>query len=246
MDLDVLFIDNHLLVVNKPPGLLAQADRTGDPDVVRLGKAYLKERFDKPGNVFLGLVHRLDRPASGVMVLARTSKAAARLAAQFRERRPVKRYLAVVEGTLSGAGACRDHIAKRRGRPRIVAASDPADKPARLTWRSVATTADLTLVEVLLETGRPHQIRLQLAARGHPILGDLRHGAEREWDGRNLALHAYRLELEHPVRRDARRFSAPPPSGWPEPFREASLDMATGSDAPPLDVHTETPSLRTK
>lgn len=245
MHLDVLFIDNHLLVVNKPPGLLAQADRTGDPDVVSLGKAYLKERFDKPGNVFLGLVHRLDRPASGVMVLARTSKAAARLAEQFRERRPVKRYIAVVEGALSGEGTCRDRIAKRDGRARIVPASDPDGKPARLTWRAVMSRGDLTLVDVLLETGRPHQIRLQLAGLGHAILGDLRHGARNEWDGRNLALHAYRLELEHPVRRDPRRFSAPPPKAWPAEFLDASLALAAGSEALPLDVHPGIPSLRT-
>src|SRR5690606_26935731 len=108
--MDVCYLDNHLLVVNKPAGMLSQADRTGDTDLITHAKAFLKERFDKPGNVFVGLVHRLDRPASGLMVLARTSKAAARLTEQFRQRTPDKRYLALVEGRHDGAGHCVDSL----------------------------------------------------------------------------------------------------------------------------------------
>lgn len=216
--LDVLHLDNHLLVVNKPAGLLVQADATGDVDLLTLGKAFLKERFDKPGNVFLGLVHRLDRPVSGVVVLARTSKAAARLSAQFRERDPDKRYLALVEGRLEGEGERVDHLAKVDRTVRVVKPSHPEAKRAALRWRVLATDrmkgGAVTLVEVELLTGRAHQIRAQLAAMKHPILGDLRYGAARPFDGRNLALHSYALTIEHPTRREAMTFRAQPPATW--------------------------------
>ncbi len=212
----VLHLDNHLLVIDKPPGLLAQADRTGDADVLSEGKAFLKERFGKSGEAYLGLVHRLDRPASGVMVLARTSKAARRLAEQFRRRLPEKRYLAIVEGACSGMETCIDYIAKENETIRRVPPDHPAGKRAELSYQALAqdAAAGLSLVMVRLKTGRPHQIRIQLSARGFPILGDLRHGATRELDGQNLALHAYLLRLEHPVRREMLTFAAPPPAAW--------------------------------
>jgi len=216
--LDVLYLDNHLFVVNKPAGVLAQADRTGDPDLLGLGKAYLKERFDKPGAVFLGLVHRLDRPVSGVMVFARTSKSAARLADQFRRRTPEKRYVAVVEGTAAGGGVRVDHLVKEDERVRVVPATHPRAQRAELAWRAVAARGGLSLVDVRLRTGRPHQIRVQLAAMGLPILGDFRYGAARPLDGRNLALHCYRLGLEHPTRREPVAWTAPPPAAWGDLF----------------------------
>lgn len=218
MSLDIRYLDNHLLVVVKPAGLLVQEDATGDPDLLTLGKAFLKEKFDKPGNVFLGLVHRLDRPVSGVVVLARTSKAASRLSDQFRRRASEKRYLALVEGRLEGEGTRTDWLAKIDRRVRIVNEGHPKGKRAELKWRALATdrrkSGDVSLVEVELITGRAHQIRVQLAALGVPILGDLRYGAEREFDGRNLALHSYRLEIEHPTKREAMPFSALPPPTW--------------------------------
>lgn len=212
----VLHLDNHLLVVSKPPGLLAQADRTGDADVLTEGKAFLKKEFDKPGGVYLGLVHRLDRPASGVMALARTSKAARRLSEQFRRHLPEKRYLALVEGACSGMETCVDYIAKEGEEIRRVPPGHPAGKRAELTYQALAQDAGagVSLVMVRLKTGRPHQIRVQLAARGFPVLGDFRHGAKRELDGQNLALHAYLLRLEHPVRREMMAFAAPPPPAW--------------------------------
>ena len=218
MPLDVLYLDNHLLVVNKPPGVLAQADRTGDPDLLSLGKAYLKRRFDKPGNVFLGLVHRLDRPASGVMAFARTSKAAARLSRAFRERLPEKRYLALVEGRCTGGGTLVDYLVKEDRRVRVVDPDYPKAQRAELTWRALERRRGLTLVEVDLKTGRPHQVRVQLAHIGFPLLGDLRYGARRALDGRNLALHAWRLALDHPTRKERMAWEAPPPATWEAAF----------------------------
>lgn len=209
--MDVLFVDNHLLVVNKPAGALVQADRTGDPDLLTAGKAYLKETYDKPGNVFLGLVHRLDRPASGVMVFARTSKGAARLSEQFRHRNVEKRYLAVVEGLIEGAGIERNRIIAEDATVRMARTGD--GKIAELQWRAIASEDRLTLVDVQLKTGRKHQIRVQLSALGHPILGDFRYGATRELDGKNLALHCYRLGFQHPTRKERLFFQAAPSWG---------------------------------
>jgi len=214
MKLDVIYLDNHLLTVNKPPGLLAQADDTGDPDLVTLAKYFLKKKFSKPGNVFAGLVHRLDRPVSGVMVLARTSKAASRLSVQFRDHLPQKRYLAVVEGDCEGEGVCRNHLVKKNQRVRVTAPATPSARYAELAWKAVAWKSGLSLVDVLLKTGRPHQIRVQLSHLGFPILGDFRYGAKRELDGKNMALHCYCLSLAHPVRDEKMKWVARPPRSW--------------------------------
>ena len=213
---EVIHLDNHLLVVSKPAGMLVQGDATGDDDLVTLAKAYLKRRFDKPGNVFVGLVHRLDRPTSGVVVLARTSKAASRLSEQFRRRAVGKRYLAIVSGRLDGTGRAEDWLAPSGGGVGVVAEGASSAKRAALRWRALAHRSGRTLVEVDLETGRKHQIRVQLAALGAPVLGDFRYGdsAEPFADGRGIALHAYRLTVEHPTRREPMGFTAPPPPSW--------------------------------
>jgi RluA family pseudouridine synthase len=211
----VLYCDNHLLVVCKPAGMPSQRDRTGDPDLLTVGKGYLKERFDKPGRVFLGLVHRLDRPASGVMVLARTSKAASRLGRQFLDRDVVKQYVALVEGTVVGQGTTEAGYLKKSERGVVAASRDEEGAQyAELEWEKVKETARGTLVNVRLETGRKHQIRHQLARIGHPIVGDLRYGATREFDGRNLALHCYSLTIDHPTLRQAMSWQALPPLSW--------------------------------
>ena len=223
MTLPVLHLDNHLLVVNKPAGLLSQADITGDEDVLTLGKAFLKERFDKPGNVFLGLVHRLDRPASGVMVLARTSKAASRLADQFRRRMPAKHYLALVEGApRQETGRLEDHLVKQDRHVHVADAKASEARFAALTYqvrgRGKWMGRDVSIVEIQLETGRAHQIRVQFASRGAPLVGDIRYGAQTEFDGRNLALHAVSLTVDHPTLRTPMTWSAPLPETWGEAF----------------------------
>ncbi len=231
-DLHILYMDNHLLVVNKPPGMLVQQDETNDPDLLRLGKRYLKETFEKKGQAFLGLVHRLDRPASGVVVLARTSKAAARLSDQFRQRTPEKEYFALVEGVCRGSGTLRHTLAASvRGGVRIVPTGDASGKEARLQWRSLGVQDDLSLLSVRLETGRKHQIRVQFSAEGHPILGDFRYGAVRELDGRNLALHAFRLTVAHPVTRERITFCTPPPPAWGTLFAREIAQALASSDA---------------
>ena len=217
--LDVRLLDNHLLVVVKPAGLLAQADRTGDPDVLTLGKALVKAQFQKPGDVFLGLVHRLDRPVSGLMVLARTSKAASRLSAQFRDRTLAKTYVAVVEGRLDGSGTMEDWLAKTNETVRVVRAGAPGAKAARLRYEALAHADGLTLVGIRLDTGRAHQIRVQFASRGHPLAGDRRYGASRGWPG-GLALHSARLAFAHPTRPEAVDVRAAP--AWPAPWGEAA------------------------
>lgn len=229
MKLPISYQDEHLVVVEKPPGLLAQADRTGDPDVVRI----LKERYGAEGAArpFIGLVHRLDRPASGLMVLGRTSEAARHLSAQFRERTVDKRYLAIVDGALAGLGTWTDYLVKENRSVRTVRPDHPDGKRAELSWQALAQSEGRSLLQVRLHTGRAHQIRVQCARRGHPILGDFRYGATRELDGQNLALHGYLLAVEHPATHRGMRWRAAPPAAWDPalnpPFRTAIQRLHT-------------------
>ena len=174
----VLYEDNHLLVVNKPAGILAQADSTGRPDLLTESKEYVRHRFNKPGQVFLGLVHRLDREVSGVMVFARTSKSARRLSDQFRQRTPDKVYLAFVEGRIMDAQTLSHHVKKEARRSRVVKSNASGGKSAKLSLSPVMMHGRNTLLEVRLKTGRAQQIRTQLAHIGHPIVGDVRYRAQ--------------------------------------------------------------------
>lgn len=211
---DFLYRDDDLLVINKPPGLLSQPDHTGDVDVLALCRKELAENEnDEP---FLGLVHRLDRPASGVMVLARTSEAARILSKQFRERVIEKRYLVLVEGKLAGIGSWVDYIAKSGRQPRIVPAANSDGKRAELQWQVLVSMEEKSLVQVELTTGRPHQIRLQASSRGHPVIGDRRYGADVDVGDRSLALHQALLRFEPPSRSARETFVARPPSIWSE------------------------------
>jgi 23S rRNA pseudouridine1911/1915/1917 synthase len=214
--MDVLFEDNHCLAVCKPAGILVQGDRTGDATLVDQAALYLRGRYGKPGRVFVGVVHRLDRPVSGVLLLARTSKAAARLSEQFRSGRVHKTYLALVQAPPPGsAGHLEHHIEKdpERNRSRVVAAGTEGSRRARLHYRVRSQHAGGTLLEVVPETGRSHQIRVQLAACGAVIVGDVRYGSRHEL-GSMLALHASRLEFEHPTRHERVSVEAPLPDAW--------------------------------
>jgi len=229
---EVLFCDNHLLIVCKPAGLPAQQDRTGDEDLLSLLKAYIKQRFDKPGEAYLGLVHRLDRPVSGVMAFARTSKAAGRLSEQFRESTPLKKYIAIVQGSVQGQGLCTDYLLKENEKVRIVGSKYPKALYAELSWQARGESGGCSLLDIELKTGRPHQIRVQLASRGMPIVGDLRYSSRREFDGRNLALHCYLLGLEHPVLKTSMSWTAPPPETWRGFFDAEIESLIHAADTP--------------
>lgn len=211
-----IFEDNHLLVLYKPAGLLVQGDRTGDVSLLDLGKAWLKDRYHKPGEVFLGMVHRLDRPVAGVVVFARTSKSAGRLSDQFRRRKVQKVYLAVLEGTPpQERGTLVNWIERREDRSSRVHPSSGQKQEARLSYRLLRSSGPISLVEIHLETGRRHQIRVQFSHLGCPVLGDLRYGARAPLPGKQIALLARRLVLHHPTRNELITLDSPLPEGWP-------------------------------
>lgn len=219
---DILFEDNHCLAVNKPAGLLTQGDATGEPSLLDWARGSLKARYQKPGNVFVGLVHRLDRPTSGVVLLARTSKAASRLSAQFREGKVEKVYRAIVEGTCPHeSGTWTDTLRKDQGRNvvEVVAGGTRGGRDAALDYRVVARRPGSTLVELRPATGRGHQLRVQLASRGLPIAGDRKYGASTRLlavDAKpRIALHASRLTFNHPTRPEVISVDAPEPADWP-------------------------------
>lgn len=211
---NVIYEDNHLLVVNKPPGLLVQGDQTGDTTLLDLAKNYIKDKFNKPGAVFLGLVHRLDRPTSGIVVLARTSKALSRLNQQFKDRSPKKTYWALVEGTPCSA-ARLNHYLKRNAKSNKSFAYEhevPESKKASLSYRCVKKMKNYSLLEIDLHTGRHHQIRAQLAAEQLFIKGDIKYGAKRPNPNGSIHLLARTLEITHPVRKEPLLFTAAPPN----------------------------------
>lgn len=220
--IEVLYEDNHCLALNKPAGWLSQGDVTGEPSLIDWARDYIRERYHKPGNVFIGLVHRLDRPVSGVVLLARTSKAAARLSDQFREGTVEKVYWAIVEGRVAEeTGEWVDLLRKdeRHNVVEVVPEGTPGGQEARLAFRVLEREGRTSLVELRPITGRSHQLRVQLASRGFPILGDRKYGAAtrlKALDGRSrIALHARELRFNHPTRREAMRIVAPVPADWP-------------------------------
>ena len=201
-----------MLVVEKPPNLLSQGDRTGDPDLLTLLKQDLKERYQKPGNVYLGLVHRLDRPVGGVMVFAKTSKAAARLSEQIRTGKLMKTYLAVVHGRPKPQGRLVHYLVKERrtNTVRAVGKDTKGAKEAILDYEVLDWREGLSLVKIQLHTGRPHQIRVQLATIGCPLFGDQRYGGSLSKVGQQLALWSHQIGLIHPTLRDQRVFTSYP------------------------------------
>jgi 23S rRNA pseudouridine1911/1915/1917 synthase len=223
MNLEVLFEDNHCLAVNKPAGLLSQGDGSSAPCLVDLATHYLKARYGKPGNVYVGLIHRLDCPTSGVVLLAKTSKASGRLSRQFRAGSISKLYWAIVEGTTSEQeGEWVDLIEKDRqsNRSEVVVAASSSSKEARVAFRVLDHWGNLTKLELRPKTGRSHQLRVQLARRDLPIVGDGKYGSHRRLDAldgrRRIALHARQLTFIHPTRQEAISVEAPVPADWPE------------------------------
>ena len=218
--MEVLYEDNHLLAVSKAPGEIVQGDRTGDEPLVETCKAYIKEKYSKPGAVFLGVAHRLDRPVSGVVLFARTSKALTRLNDAFRRRDDLEKvYLALVEGHPDRpAATLTHHLLRNRDQNKSYPVREGTKeakeaKEAVLEYRVVAQpTEGQTLLEIHLHTGRHHQIRAQLAAIGCPIIGDIKYGASLPLPDASIALHARSLTLNHPVRREPITFTAPLPS----------------------------------
>jgi 23S rRNA pseudouridine1911/1915/1917 synthase len=217
--MQIIYEDNHLLVVNKPAGQLVQGDATGRPTLLDEAKTWLKDKYAKPGKVFLGLVHRLDRTASGVVVLARTSKAAARLSEEIRSHRPRKVYWALVAGKVPPAGRFVDRLERHEYTSQVVDA--PGGKEASLGYNRLCYAEGVSLVEINLETGRHHQIRVQFAHRGFPILGDRRYGSLRPFASGAIALHARQMVIRHPTRGEVMNFVAEPGRDWPAERGEA-------------------------
>lgn len=211
----ILYEDNHLLVVVKPAMLPTMGVAEDRPSLLSQAKRYVKQKYGKPGNVYLGIVSRLDAPVTGLIVLARTSKAAARLTAQFRGQEVRKLYWAIVEGHAPSQEKLVDWVRKdERHRRMHIADRDARDaKEARLSYTRLQDLAGGTLLEVQLETGRKHQIRLQLSHAGYPILGDRKYGAKVDF-AHGIGLHARRLAFEHPVRHTQLDLVAPLPPPW--------------------------------
>jgi 23S rRNA pseudouridine1911/1915/1917 synthase len=213
--IEILFEDNHLLVVKKPVNMLTQGDATKDMDMLTLLKQDLKQRYNKPGNVFLGLVHRLDRPVGGVMVFAKTSKAASRLSEQVRARQFKKVYLAVVHGILDNSeGRLENYLVKdsRSNTVRIADSETEGSKKALLEYKVLGMCKGFSLVQVDLHTGRPHQIRVQFSNIGHPLYGDQKYGQNVNKPGQQIALWSNQITLMHPVLKEQVSFKCLPPS----------------------------------
>jgi 23S rRNA pseudouridine1911/1915/1917 synthase len=207
----ILYEDNHVIALVKPPGLATMGLPNGQETLFTQTKAYLKEKYAKPGDVYLGVVSRLDVLVSGIVLFARTSKAAARLNDQFREHTVEKIYVALVEGTITPTEAeCVDRLCNDKRHRKVFRTQSEEGKESRLRYRKLRQVHQCSLIEIQLETGRKHQIRLQLSARGFPIRGDVKYGAKQSFpDG--IALHAWKLIFSHPTTKEQIELIAPLP-----------------------------------
>ena len=214
----VIFEDSHLLVVEKPVNILSQGDDTNDKDMVNLLKQYVKEKYNKPGNVYIGLVHRLDRPVGGIMVFAKTSKAASRLSDQVRTKTFKKTYRAVIHGDMNKKeDTLKDYLYKNKktNMVSVVNKDHKEAKNAELSYKTLDRKDGFSLVEIDLKTGRPHQIRVQFASRKHPLFGDQRYGQNVNKVGRQIALWSHKLEIIHPTTKEKMEFTCEPPMEYP-------------------------------
>ena len=217
--LDILYLDNHLIAVRKPAGVLTQPDDSGTVSLMDQVKDWIKTEYKKPGKVFLGLVHRLDRPVSGIVVFARTSKGASRLSEQFREKTTKKIYRALVEGTPQPQKASLTHYLRKEKslKATVFPRATPNAKEAVLDYEVIETLESTSLLDIHLHTGRFHQIRAQLAFIGHPIVGDKKYGAHSTLPEGQIALCAHRLIFKHPTSKEEISIESSPPSCWPTP-----------------------------
>lgn len=214
-NLEVLYEDNHLLIVNKKSGDIVQVDKTGDKPLREIVKEYIKEKYNKPGNVFLGVVHRLDRPTSGIIIFARTSKALERLNKMFRERDVSKTYWAVIKKNPKNTKDTLIHFLKKNpknNKSTVFKKEAEGSKKAILHYTTIKNLENYSLLEINLETGRHHQIRAQLSFIGSPIKGDLKYGASRSNKDGSIHLHARKINFTHPVSKKIITIIAPVPN----------------------------------
>lgn len=212
MHLQVLYEDNHLIAVNKPSGVLVQPDASGAVSFMDITREYIRIKHHKPGNVFLGLIHRLDRPVSGVVLFAKTSKAAARISEQIRSRTVEKTYWALVHGPPSPAlGSITSYLKKGEKKVTLVEEGEKTAKEAVLSYTTLRGVKGKTLLEIRLHTGRKHQIRAQLSELGHPIEGDVKYGAPWSLEDGSIRLTAKALRFKHPTRDEQITIEAPAP-----------------------------------
>lgn len=217
----ILFEDNHLIIVNKLPSEIVQGDKTGDVCLLDDVKSYIKDTYNKPGNVYAGLVHRIDRPVSGAVIFAKTSKALSRMTVKIKERQFSKTYLAIVKNKPpKDADELSDYMVKNESQNKsyIVSSSTKGAKLAQLRYRVIGASDSYYLLEVELITGRHHQIRAQLAHIGCPIKGDLKYGFPRSNPDASICLHAYKIVFEHPTTKNPIIVTAPKPVGSPWNF----------------------------
>lgn len=210
----VIYEDNQIIVVEKKPNIPSQSDKTGDIDILTMVKSYIKEKYNKPGEVYIGLVHRLDRPVGGVMVFARTSKSASRLSEQVRNKTLKKTYIATVDGKIEQKqGILEDYLYKdeRHNMSKVVNKDKRNAKLAKLEYEvlNYDEKRDLTIVKINLYTGRHHQIRVQFANFGHSLYGDQKYGVRGK--GKQIRLWAFKLEFEHPTKKEMMTFESEPP-----------------------------------
>jgi len=214
-NIEVLYEDNHLIAINKRPGDIVQGDKTGDLPLSEIVKSYIKKKYNKPGNVYLGVIHRIDRPVSGVVIFARTSKALSRMNAQLREKDFKKTYLAIVANKPPvESGTLVNFLIKNEKKNRSYAINTPKEgyKKSELNYRLIADSQHYFLLHIEPKTGRHHQIRVQLSILGCPIKGDLKYGAKRSNKDASISLHARQIEFEHPTLHEKTVISAPLPN----------------------------------
>ena len=214
-NIEVIYEDNHLLVLNKPSGVLSQKDITGDDSIIEWGKKYLKHKYNKPGNVFLGLAHRLDRPVSGSIILCRTSKSLSRMTKLIKNRELTKKYYALVgQKPAIKSQTLTSFIKKSPKSNKVVISSKPFEdaKKSILSYTVVKSINGCTLLDIELATGRKHQIRSQLLQINSPILGDLKYGYDKPLPDKSIALHSYQVQFIHPVNKEELTIIAP----WPD------------------------------